>query len=196
MNQAHKLLTTLLILFVIVIGSTISHAQVPISQNLKKSNPLYTNWAKFKPGTSVTLLTKVSNQGRELSSNQQRMTLQSVSESEVEIDVVTSAVLAGKPMTGSTMKIRYSKFLTDQESAVGEESTINSKVSTGKDKLNLFNMDLACQWTKTVTEVSGTSTTIKNWTCDNIPGLTVKSSAEMAGGISTETTLVEVDIQK
>jgi hypothetical protein len=142
-------------------------------------NPAYKNWAKGKPGTSVTMK-MVTNYGTAMEM-ESTMTLEEVTADHVTISTVTK--MGGNAMPAQKMNIPAKVKKTE----AGKDAP---KPEEGDEEIEVGGKKIKCHWVKSVTEANGSKTTSKVWSSDEIPGTMAKMESQMEGAMKGTTSSV------
>ena len=156
-----------------------------------EDNPAYTQWAKYKPGTSTTIA-MTSDAGGQTSKMETKSTLAEVTPDKVVIDVVTSMVAAGQKMDMPAQKMEIKKVMDptppmDPETQKQVDAAkANSKTSDESVTVAAGTFKTKC--TETTADMNGMKTTSKVWTSDEVPGGMIKMEATTDGAMKSKTT--------
>lgn len=159
----------------------------------KVENPLYTTWAKFKPGTSITYQMDTAF-GAQSTSAKQVQTLKSVSDDKVVVEMQSVVEAAGQTIKTPAVPLEYlakvpqgqidPKFNPDGNPALD--------VKKGTETIEVAGKSLKCEWIEAKGKTPQGEVETKTWFSDEVPGRLVKSVTGLKAVNSTTTmTLVE-----
>jgi hypothetical protein len=161
-------------------------------------NPEFTNWSKFKKGTSVTLKSSSSVAGM---ANEFTLTSTLLEVGSDKLVVETSTVIkaAGMEIKSPAMKRDITKTITLPK-GVKKEALAGGKpegtVEEGTETLKISGMEIKTKWYKAKSEVAGIKTESKVWMSEDIPGRMVKMEATTSGAAATTTKMELVEFKK
>ena len=152
-----------------------------------EDNPMYTQWAKFKPGTSTTIVTSSEAAGQ-TSKTETKTTLSEVTPDKVVIETAMSMEAGGQKMDMPAQKTEIPKKMEtppatpnatpaaqpDMPKPVSKTSDASVTVPAGTFKGKL---------TESTMEMAGSKTTSKVWTSDDVPGGMVKMESVTDGAM-------------
>lgn len=156
----------------------------------KIDNPMYVNWAKFKPGTTVK--TKVVS---DMAGNKSDITtttkLLEVTAEKVVIEMSSSMKMGDQTFDMPAQKMDFPAKVEKQPEEKTKEEV---KPKTGEEEIEVAGKKYKAKWTESVMEANGIKTTSKVWTSEEFPGMTLKMESKMEGGMSgtTKSEVVEV----
>ena len=159
-------------------------------------NPIYQNWAQFKPGSFATLksATKMGDMSVESKITQ---TLKQVTDEKVIIEMEMVTLAAGQEMK---MPARAMEHLAKIEKVEEEpaEAVEPVKLDEGAEELTVNDMKIKTKWVKTEFTQDDTTIVSTVWTSDDIPGQAVKMVSETKGPMTStsETILVDFKAEK
>jgi hypothetical protein len=158
-------------------------------------NPMYKMWAVWSEGTSVTLKTVQADDGEMPVTAKQTQTVKKVTADKVVIEFAYVTEVGGMTFQAPPQSMDIPAkvpVLADVLKGLGKaapqgtpQPTSKSKETKGRETLTVNGKKLDCEWVQHVDEDGSVS---KVWSCDDVPGGTVKVEAKRPG--STGTTLV------
>lgn len=157
-------------------------------------NPEYAQWAKYKKGTSVTLKTTATVAG----TTTETLTvteLLDVTDAKVVIETTTVLKVAGMEIK-TPFKRDVPKKVTVPDVKVDPKGKPAVKMETGTETLKLAGLELKTKWTVTKLEVMGTTTEMKMWMSDDVPGMIVKSETSTKGAFASTTKVELIEFKK
>jgi hypothetical protein len=161
-------------------------------------NPQYTGWAKFKPGTTVTMKsqseTKMQGMADPMKSEMTSTTkLVDMKPDEATVETTTKMVMMGNEtaMPANTMKVP-----AKVDSGKAGPATADMKnVKEGTDKVEVGGKSYDCKTKEYDMETNGMKTHTKVWTSDQVPGGTVKMESTSTGAADTKMTMTLVEVK-
>jgi len=149
-------------------------------------SPEYTQWAKYKPGTSVTMsmTSEVAGQKTETTT---KTTLKSVSDAELVIETAMTMLIGDQKIEQPPWERRVPKMLPKIELPKEASTDPKPKIEEGQEELEVLGKKLKCKRIKTTTEVAGSTMVSTVWTCDDVPGNVVKMETTMGGAMESKT---------
>lgn len=163
-------------------NSSLSHAQEEVD------NPVYSNWAVFKPGTTVSY--RSVTETPELKSVQEySLTLKSVSKDKLVIERVLTVVMEdGTRMDYPAMTSDNPRTYKLPKGAKRPDPAKPAGVKeTGEEELEILGEKMQAKWYKAVTKVEAGETFTQSWTSTDIPGGLVKAVNETPATKSVNT---------
>lgn len=163
----------------------------------KVANPRYAAWAKFKPGSAVTMrfdATKVVT-----------VTLVEVKDDWCVTDEVLTRMEDGRPVPGRAERVHIPRQVPPRELPGRTDPKTGKPEGTfeeGKEKLKVGDAEFECKWYKykrKVTQPDGKTTILlegQEWESDAVPGRLVKLVTKWDGKEGGEMEVVEVVIKK
>jgi len=158
-------------------------------------NPAYANWAKFKPGTSITYTSEMQMQGVNMKSEMtQKLASIDAEKAVLELKVKSSGMDMPSQSINIPAKIEKEKVQAQPAMPPGAKGDV--KV-LGKEKLSVAGKDMECQVVQFSSEQEGQKITGKSWTSSDVPGTLVKSEMTMPGDPAGRNvmTLTSVDLK-
>lgn len=153
-------------------------------------NPEYTNWAAFKPGTSVTY--KQSVDGAAKVETTIIMRLSEVQADKLVIEAETTLKLMGNEVKQAPIKREVAKKV---EAAVAAQvNDPPGKVSDGIEKVTVAGQNYEAKWFKTETKQGESTTRSTVYFTDKIPGRLVRMEAKTEGPGASTVTMEVVDL--
>jgi len=171
-------------------------------------NPAYTGWAKYKPGTSVTIRQTMDMPGMGVMQQTDTVTLVEVAADKVVVETKGNMVMAGQatdiPATKSSIPAKVDKAdeLTSSLDAHGGSKPVVKDVKAGKDTVTIGDKKL-----DTVTqeftveskpeEKEKATGTMKTWSSAEVPGGLVKAEMTMTlpMAIKMNKTVIEYSVK-
>ena len=138
-------------------------------------NPSFKAWAKFKPGSSVTLAA-TNDTGGMKSEAQIIYTLKSNDGKEAVITMTGSTTVNGAKTDMQASDIKHPA--KTKKVAAAKDAP---KAEEGDEEIEIVGKKVKCHWIKTLTEANGYKTTRTVWTSDTIPGGTAKIESTTEG---------------
>lgn len=166
----------------------------------KVPNSGYTAWAKFKPGSAVTL--------RFNASKVVTITLVEVKDDWCVTDEVLTLIEDGRPVLGQPERkerVEIRREVPPRELPGRTDPKTGKPEGTfeeGKEKLKVGDAEFECKWCKykrKVAQPDGKTTILlegQEWVCDAVPGRLVKLVTKWDGKEGGEMEVVEVVIKK
>jgi hypothetical protein len=158
-------------------------------------NPEYAQWAKYKKGTSITLKTTTTAAG--MTTETLMVTeLLDVTDTKVVIETTTVLKVAGMEIK-TPFKRDVPKKVTVPDVKVDPKSKPPAaKTDTGTETLKLAGLELKTKWTVTKIEAAGTTTEMKIWMSDDVPGTMVKSESTTKSAFASSTKIELIEFKK
>ncbi len=185
----------LLIRIVVVTGMLCAMAAAPL-QAEQVDNPLYKNWAQFKPG-SYAVMEMVTTAAGNKTEVTQTQTLKECTPEKAVIEVKTVMMMAGQKFEQPPTEMEIAAKVPKGESQEGEENP-DTEVKEGAEEIEVAGKKIKAKWTETKTKQGDTVTTVKVWTSDEIPGHQVKLMTSTSGPnkVTAESELIEFKADK
>lgn len=146
-------------------------------------NPQYPEWAKFKVGSSVTMKS-TTDMGEYKTETELTTKLISLTAEKAVVETTGTTVTNGNKgeMPPQTMEItaKMDKPEMPEEADPAAEGP-KPTITEGVEDVTVGSQTLRCKWTETILESAGNKTVSKSWTCDQVPGMVVKSETTMEG---------------
>jgi len=162
------------ILVVIWLTAGIAHAEM-------MDNPMYQHWARFKPGSYVTVkcITKTGNFANE---SEQTYTLKEITPQKAVVETKMTVIAGGNrtAMPPSTMDIP-AKVEKGKAVAATDVKASGKVIGQGEEVMTIKDKKVKVKWIKSVADVSGTKSEVTVWTSDDIPNMTAKSVNNTSG---------------
>jgi hypothetical protein len=148
----------------------------------KVDSPTYKHWAKFKPGTTITIVNETTMAGTKFTS-EMTTTLISVTADMAVIE--TKFTQNGQTATSrSEMNAKMERL----DPNIAPDPNVETKEST--EEIEVQGKKITAKLTITTDKSAGT--VVKSWTSDEIPGMTVKTETTMTGQVKgTATTTIK-----
>ena len=149
-------------------------------------NPQYKNWAKFKPGTTVTTKT-VSDMGGNKTEMETTTTLVDVAPDKLTLEAKTSMVMQGNKMDMPANKTEVQAKI--EKPAATAPAADAPKATTSTEDADAAGTKVKCTVTTMTTTTNGMTINAKTWTSDEVPGMIVKSESTMDGAMKGTTNI-------
>jgi len=156
-------------------------------------NPVYTSWAKFKAGTSVKYATDIKAMGN-TTSTETTQTLKEITPDKATIEMKTSMVVAGSKMDMPPTNQEIPAKIKMPDPAATQATDV-PKTETSTEDVQAAGKTYSCKKTIVTSDQNGMTTKAITWTCDDIPGTTVKMEAETSGSMTASTKMILTDFQ-
>ncbi|NLI78489.1 MAG: hypothetical protein GX442_18875 [Candidatus Riflebacteria bacterium] len=179
-----KLSPVLLVLVVVLLSAPAGFAQE------KVDNPVYQNWAKFKPGTMVKYAQTSEMMGNKTQS-EVAYTLLEVTPEKVVIEMGGSTVIMGNQTEMPKTRIEYPAKADAADPNV--KSAINAKTSQSEEEIEVAGGKIRCKVFETTVEQQGSQIKSRFWSSDDVPGTLVKSETTMEKPVQSVTVLALVE---
>jgi len=158
----------------------------------QQENPAYKSWAKYKPGTSTTMVTS-SDAGGQVSKTQTKSTLAEVAADKVVVDVVMSMEAAGQKMDMPAQKMEVPKMIEVPKAApdapvAGQPAMPKADTKTSDADVTVGAGTFKAKLTESTMDIAGSKTSSKVWMSDDVPGGMVKMEATTDGAMKSKTT--------
>jgi hypothetical protein len=162
-------------------------------------NPLYTNWAKFKPGTEVVLkstsVTKVAGQETK-SESTIAYALKELTDEKAVVEMVSASNVNGTDIKTPPFAMTFTKTIKKAPAAPPAGTAAQAKPEEGTETLKIAGGEYKAKWTKVKTSVAGTESVTTTWYSDDVPGTTLKNESVITGPVSTTVSMELVSIKK
>jgi hypothetical protein len=158
----------------------------------KIDNPMYKNWAKFKPDTSVTMKTTIDAGGNAIETVTTTKLIE-VRDDKVVVEVQTTSKFMGMETKQPATKQDIPKQVDGGTAPAADPKAVKpeGKTEDGTKKVKVGGTEFECKWVK----YTGKDVESETVTSDDVPGMMVKmTSKAKAGGTTMEVT--EVTIKK
>jgi hypothetical protein len=144
----------------------------------KVENPLYTRWAKFKPGTTVRIETKTENPAKTIEQTT-IYKLVEINDSQLVVDMTIEIRDGGRKDTGPAQSFTHKRWFDLPKGMTAESLTKPRNVlEEGKEKITVAGREFDTIWYKSKAKVEAGDTFIKAWYSDAAPGGLVKEENE------------------
>jgi len=144
-------------------------------------NPGYTNWAKYKPGTSVTYAHETSSSGMNMQM-EMTQTLKEITPEKAVIEMtMKSSMMPGGGQTHAVdipAKIEAAQMQAPDKLPEGMKGEAKS---LGKEKVKVGDKEYECEVTHVKGEAQGMTTDGKTWMSSEVPGSMVKTEMKATG---------------
>jgi hypothetical protein len=144
-------------------------------------NPSYKAWAKFKPGTTVTLKGENDMAGNKTES-EMTTTLVELTPEKAVVEMKMSMVMAGSktdmPASKSDVPAKIEKVAADPA------ATPKADVKESSETIDIAGKKIKCKVTESKSDANGMNTVSKAWTSDEVPGGLAKSETTMSGAMA------------
>lgn len=152
--------------------------ELTITEPTKVENPLYTRWAKFKPGTVVRIETKTENAAKTI---EQTTTykLVEVSDSQLVVKMTIEIRDSGRKDAGSAQSFTHKRWF-ELPKGMSKDSLTKPRnvIEEGKEKITVAGREFETTWYKSKAKVEAGDTFIKAWYSDAAPGGLVREENE------------------
>jgi hypothetical protein len=161
-------------------------------------NGEFTNWSKFKPGTSI--VTRMTS-GTAGMTNEVTMTITLFEVGTDKVVLETSGVTKamGMEFKMPVAKRDVPKTITLPK-GIKKPPTAGAKpegtYEEGTETLKIGGTEVKAKWYKVKTEMGGLKSDAKVWTSDDVPGTVVKMEATTTGLVTGETKLEVLEFKK
>ncbi len=152
----------------------------------KIDNPEFASWAKFKPGTSITL--KTSNaMGQIKSETAITTTLLEVADEKLVVEMTVVSSVNGMEFKSPPTKREVPKSVTLPAGTPKPDPNKKAEglVEEGTETLKISGMDVKAKCFKIKSKVNGIEVESKSWISDDVPGGLVKSETTTTGAMPT-----------
>lgn len=158
----------LIAVFTLVAATTVARAD---------DNPEYTNWAKFKPGTTAKL--KMSN---EFGGNKTATTivtkLLEVKDDKLVLEMETETEVMGKPFKVPAQKREVKKTIEVKDGQPKPGVKPEGTTEEGTETVKVSGNDVKSKWYKFKTKTPQGEVTGQMWTSEDVPGMVVKMTSK------------------
>jgi hypothetical protein len=177
----------------LITGSVVAQDQV--------DNPEYANWAKFKPGTSVTRVSTSEIPAGRFTALTETITLVEVAADKVVVEVKGVYEVTGAPTVGYRPKTREIPKTVPLPAGTTKEEfarKLPGTVEEGTETVRMIGEEFKTRWFRTKTDANGNRTEGKTWISDEVPGRIVKeeTTTKTKDGGSFKTTRDLTEIKK
>ncbi len=175
-----------IVTFLLFVTASVTHAD-PVD------NPAFKSWAKFKPGTSITMKTE-----SEFSGMKSEITIISklveVGKEKCVIEVETISKVNGMEFKAPAMKQDVPKTFDIPKPKDGKEPKVelpDVKKEDGEETLKISGIEVKTKWSKYKSKTAAGESEGQTWLSEDVPGGVVKSVSK-SGTVSTKMELVEI----
>ncbi|MFH0962389.1 MAG: hypothetical protein V2A58_00085 [Planctomycetota bacterium] len=156
-------------------------------------NPMYQNWARFKPGTFIIQQTTTKT---EEMNPETRMTytLKEVTPERVVLEMVMAVVVEGNEMKMPPQTIVHPAKI-DKPEPEGGEVVKPVLLGQGSEEIAVKGNKIKTTWVKSQIKQEGETSIVTIWTSEEIPGSMVKMVTETKGDEPATTTMALVDFK-
>lgn len=159
-------------------------------------NPAYQNWAKYKPGTSITYSQKMDAGGMKMQTEMTQTLKELTPEKAVVEMAMSSAMMPGSKQTMDIpAKVEEANAVKPGQLPPGVKGETKS---LGKEKLKVGDKEYECEVTQFTGEQQGMKSEGKSWTTDELPGNLVKMEMKATGdqgAMESKMELTKVEIK-
>ena len=151
-------------------------------------NPMYTQWAKFNPGTSVTIAMTSDNAGQ-TSKMETKTTLKDKSDDKLTLETAMSMDAGGQKMDMPAQSIEVKKMIDDPAAAAPNAPADAPKpvTKTSEESVTVVGGTFKAKVTESTVDAGGSKIVSKTWTSDDVPGGVVKMEATTDGAAKSST---------
>jgi hypothetical protein len=163
----------------------------------KIENPLYSRWAKFKPGVTARIETVTENAAKKIEQTT-IYKLVEVTDSKVVVDISIEIREDGRKDAGPAQTFTHQRWFTLPPGRT-KDSILKpaNLIAEGKEKITVGGRDFDATWYKSKVRVEAGETFVKEWYSDSAPGGLVKEENETPAAKSkTKRELVEISEPK
>ena len=159
----------------------------------KIDNPVYQDWARFKPGSFVTHKA-VADMGAMTSETTITNTLKQVTPEKVVVEMAMVTKVAGQDMKMPPQTMEHPAKIDKPEEMEAPEGMAKPKeLDRGAEELTISGKKIKTTWIKTELKQADMTVVSTVWNNADIPGQMVKMVSEMKGPMTTKTKMVLVD---
>jgi hypothetical protein len=138
-------------------------------------NPEYKHWSKFKAGAFAKTRMEMDSAGMKIVTTS-TTTLKSIDKDKAVVASESETEMMGNK-TKSPLPDREVPAKVKKVEPARHEGP---KPEEGDETIEAAGKKWKCHWVKTTSEVGGTKSTTTIWTCDDVPGYTVKMTMDGA----------------
>ena len=139
-------------------------------------NPEYKGWAEFKGGSTVTHKMVLNGKPQE---GLRRMTLKSVKDDKVVVDVLNTIQAMGAPRLG-------------EQEIPAKIAGVLKPEKEGEEEIEAGGKKLKCRWGEITKKApNGKSEVVRYWLHDEVPGKMVQTKVTYEGGVTAILTASE-----
>ncbi|RCK79537.1 MAG: hypothetical protein OZSIB_4291 [Candidatus Ozemobacter sibiricus] len=162
-------------------------AGLPLLAQNQIDNPVYQNWARFKPGTRVAY-SQTSEVMGNTTESQIVYELVEVTPDKVVVELTGSTTLLGKRTDMPKARLEYPARTDPADPTV--KNALNARTASTEETLDLLGGKLTCKVFEATVEQQGSTIKSRFWYSDEIPGSLVKSETIMEKPVQTKTLMV------
>lgn len=158
-------------------------------------NPMYLHWARFKPGSYVTM--KVTTKTAAMTNeSEQTYTLKSITPEKAILETRMTAISGGNrtTMPPSTMEIPARVEKGKAVSVTGVKGS-GKVIGQGEEVLTIKDKKVKTKWVKSTAEYSGTKSEVTVWTSNDIPNMTARSINKSSGAAQMTMEQIIIDFK-
>lgn len=158
-------------------------------------NPMYQHWARFKPGSYVTVkcTTKTGNFANE---SEQTYTLKEITPQKAVLETKMTVIAGGNRTAMPTSTMDIPARVEKGKAVATTDVKANGKViGQGEEVMTIKDKKVKVKWIKSVADVSGTKSEVTVWTSDDIPNMTAKSVNNTSGKSSMTMEQIVIDFR-
>lgn len=164
----------------------------------KVENPMYTNWAKHKPGTSTTL--KSTSSGAMFTAESLITTkLLEVTADKVVVEMTVTSKTNGMEFKAPPMKQEFTKTVELPKGAKKETFATGKPEGTtkeGTETVKVGGVDVKTKWYEYEVKANGSEVKAKMWMSDDVPGSMVKMESKATAPVAAETKMELIEFKK
>jgi hypothetical protein len=161
-------------------------------------NSEFTNWSKFKKGTSVTIKT-TTTAGGVTSETLSTSTLVEVGADKVVVEYVSVTKSGGTEvkLPAATRDIpKTIPVVKNVKKDVDPNAPKEVSGEDGTETLKVLGQEFKTKWRKNKVEVAGITTVSKVWMCDDVPGMMVKMESTSTGAFASTLKIELIEFKK
>jgi hypothetical protein len=160
----------------------------------KVDNPLYKNWAQFKPGSYVVMKMVTTAAGNKTEMTQTQ-TLKECTPEKAVVEVKVVMMVSGQKIEQPPTAIEIAAKVPEGKVEAAEKDP-DTEVENGAEEIEVGGGKFKAEWTETKSKQGEAVTTTKVWTSDEVPGQQLKMKSTMPGGMTVESELIEFKAEK
>ena len=152
-------------------------------------NPQYKEWAKYKPGTSMTMST-TSDAGGQSSKMETKTTIKEVTDDHVTLETAMSMDAGGQKMDMPAQSTEIKKMMEEMPATPNAQAPADAPkpdTKTSEESVTVGAGTFKTKLTESTMEAAGNKTVSKTWTSDDVPGGMVKMEATTDGPMKSTT---------
>ena len=142
-------------------------------------NPVYRNWARFRPGASASYRV-VTVQPSSRSEMTLTYTLVAVSPKEVVVESVARLAVNGKEVRMPPNRLTNPRFAGGPAAAPGKPAGL---VDEGSEPVEAAGRTLPARWTRVKARTQTAENLVQTWSSDDVPGALVRSLTTVPGAV-------------